>query len=417
MISILILSFSFLTYPVIVILHLLLWLVGRIDRTGFLEKCGWIRSVPFKTADQCLWVHLSSMGEYNTARHFIKNLHDRYRKPIFLSYYRQDVAVKADHDDFIHCHQCLPLENYLAFQRLIRKVQPAGVLIFETEIWPVFLYALKRNNVPVYLLSAYVYDQHFRFYLRFRVLFRETMRTYRKILAASRRDSDKFLALGADPAVLQVTGNLKYDIQRPEHKDDLALKQKFGFDEDAFVFTAGSVHSREDIMLALLFPELCPHLERFIFVLAPRYLNRVDELCRYLKHQNLPHRCRTETGPSACKLPYIFILDTFGELDEIYAVSDLVFVGGSLVPHGGHNILEPIFYNKKTFSGPHTRNFAEMVERFSDYVDVVEYSQITRYILNQTKFDAARDNGRSLLMSMAGVGDKILSVLDSTIDK
>jgi 3-deoxy-D-manno-octulosonic-acid transferase len=417
MIPFLFLVVSFLMYPVIVVLHFLLWSLGRIDQACVSEKCGFIKKLPFAAKETCLWVHVSSFGEYNTARGFIGKLHRRFNKPIFLTYYRQDVAPKAAQDNFIYGHHCMPLENYLAYKRLIEKTKPEGVFIFETEIWPVFIYALKRKNVRVYLLSGGIFDQDFRSYRRFRALFRETMGAYRQILAASGSDREKFLALGANPRSVQVGGSLKYDLQRPEQKNGSALKREFGFDQDTFILTAGSVHKREDIMLIHLFLQLCRHLERFVLIVAPRYLNRVENMRRYLEHQNLSYRCRTDDQRPVPAPPYVFILDTLGELNEIYSLSDLVFVGGSLVPCGGHNVLEPIFYNKKTFVGPYNQNYADIIKQFSAYIDVVRYSDMPRYILKHTSCDVDVDNGRSLLMTLAGAGDTMLSQLDFKIDR
>ncbi|MBN8219100.1 MAG: hypothetical protein J0L75_20845 [Spirochaetes bacterium] len=366
-----------LLFPFVLLWGLALLALRRSSLREFSQRLGF---GPWPAAQRVAWVHVSSMGELAAARPFLQFWKEWSREPMVLSHFYRDVPGALKGDRLFDGTFFLPLENPYAFRFLLRRLKPRRVFFFETEIWPVLLARLAARKVPVCLLNAYIYDKDMPSYRRFPWLFRPALDTYRFIGAQTEGDLKKFVSLGASERRVKVCGDLKYDAALPAVGDAKKLRKKYfpGLPEGVAIAVCGSTHEGEDLDLVRLASRLAqpPRQKKWkvdgvLFVVAPRFIERASAIEGEARACGLPvsRRSAGEKAP----LPKgaalgVFILDTVGELREVYAAADLVFVGGSLVAHGGHNPLEPLYGGRRVFIGPHTFKFARMMDELKAYI-------------------------------------------------
>jgi 3-deoxy-D-manno-octulosonic-acid transferase len=243
------------------------------------------------------------------------------------------------------------------------------VCLVETEIWPNFLAACRRRSIPVVLANGRISDRSFRSYRRAGWLLARVLDDVRLFLMQSPADSERIRALGARAERVAVAGNLKYDVDRAASEARLApkrvaLAEALGLPDRRPLIVAGSTAEGEEAILAecLALVRARAGLESARLLVAPRHPERFDEAARVLERAGLSVARRSRPGDAAgadCLL-----LDSIGELAAVYEFADVVFVGGSLVPRGGHNVLEPALYARPIVVGPHTENFRQIVEDF-----------------------------------------------------
>jgi len=250
--------------------------------------------------------------------------------------------------------------------RFLDRLRPDVVVIVETEIWPNFIAACARRGVPVVIVNGRLSQRSFAGYMRFRWFFAPILRTLRTISAQTVEDAERFIELGAPRENVTVGGNLKFDVSPPEIAasplSGLLLREKAA---GALWVVAGSTHDGEeaDLLRAFLAArEANPSLR---LLLAPRHPERFDAVEALVRREGVSMVRRTSIPEGAQRLPEpVLLLDTVGELSGAYAAADLAFVGGSLVPKGGHNVLEPSWHGVPTIVGPHMENFREIADAF-----------------------------------------------------
>jgi 3-deoxy-D-manno-octulosonic-acid transferase len=265
-----------------------------------------------------------------------------------------------------------PLDLPSAVERSLAKLSPRAVCIAETEIWPNFLAACGRKGIPVALVNGRLSDRSFRRYKLAGKLLTSVLDDVALFLMQSEEDAERILALGAKPDRVAVAGNLKYDVDRDELEARLAprreaVEEALGLPYSGPLVVAGSTTSGEEALLAeaLLILRERQGLERARLLVAPRHPERFDEAARVLENAGLSIARRSAPRRDALDSADCLLLDSIGELAAVYAHADTVFVGGSLVPRGGHNIIEPALYARAIVVGPHTENFRQIVADFA----------------------------------------------------
>jgi 3-deoxy-D-manno-octulosonic-acid transferase len=231
----------------------------------------------------------------------------------------------------------------------------------ETELWPNFLRALERRGVPAMIANGRISDRSFRRYHRVRFLTALMLRDISVFAMQSQEDARRIIALGALPERVVVTGNLKTDLAPAEAGGEAVWQRLLGIAEEDLVWIAGSTHRGEETAVLQAFKRLRVRFPTLALLLAPRHPDRAAEVERLATDAGLGTIRRSEL-PRDRKRHAVVILDTVGELAQIYRVATVVFVGGSLVPTGGHNMLEPALLRKPVLFGPHTSNFRESAE-------------------------------------------------------
>jgi 3-deoxy-D-manno-octulosonic-acid transferase len=258
-----------------------------------------------------------------------------------------------------------PLDFGWTVRRALARLRPRLVLLTETELWPNFLAACTEAHVPVVVINGRISPRSYPRYRLIRPWFGRVLGHVRLFCMQSAPDAERIVELGAPPERVRVTGNLKYDMPATgEGLDPAAIRGGLGLPADARLVVAGSIHRGEDEPVVEAFKAAAATRRRLCLLLAPRHPERLDEVERVARRAGLPcvRRSRLPGEPPA--EGGAILLDTMGELSRLYAAASVVFIGGSLIPHGGQNILEPAAHGRAVLHGPHMGNFAEMRELF-----------------------------------------------------
>jgi len=361
-----------LLYVLALVLFLPFWLFkiasSRRWRAGLGQRLG---AVPPREGDRpCLWIHGVSVGEVLAARTLVAGLAEAmpgWEVAISTTTRSgQEVARKTFPDLRVFY---FPLDFSLSTNRVLSRVRPSAVLLLELEIWPNFLLSTSRRGIPVFLVNGRITERSVRGYRWLQRVIPEPLDRIGMYAVQTPAYRDRFLALGVPPERVFVTGTLKFDTVDTEGVEARRAEsaRALGVAPGDWVFLAGSTHEGEEGAVLAAFRAVAARAAatgagRSRLVIAPRHLERVAAVEAEVRAAGLEPVRRTAlegggTGPGA-----VVVLDTMGELRSLYAVADAVFVGGSLVPHGGQNPMEPAGLGKPVLSGPHTWNFGEVVE-------------------------------------------------------
>lgn len=295
-------------------------------------------------------IHCASVGEFNAAKPLILRLREQYPDYQMIVSTNTPTAAKlvsAQADERV-THVYMPLDYPFAVNRLLAHVRPTSVLILETEIWPTLFFQAAKKGIGIAIVNGRLSNKTLRASRFFKNEQRASLRNLSLILARSEDDHLRFLGLGAEPDTTHVAGNLKYAAARTG-KAACRTAFKYPF------FLAASTHEDEELQLAKHLPLL--REKNHLLVIAPRYPERSQTLCYQLRQENWTVTLHSQRG-GAMEQTDIYIIDALGQLDGFFSEATLVFVGGSLVSRGGHNLLEPAGFGKCTVVGPHTDNFA-----------------------------------------------------------
>ena len=258
-------------------------------------------------------------------------------------------------------HRYFPIDLPGPVRRALDAVNPRFFLCMETELWPNLLRALAARGVPSMIANGRISDRSFRRYRLVRFFTARMLAHVRVLAMQSEEDARRIIALGARPERVVVTGNIKSDLIPPEGGGDGLWQRLLGLDDGEPVWVAGSTHRGEEAIVLDVYLHLRARVPTLTLVLAPRHPERVGEVERLVRERRLQPVRRSELPKSQAR-GAVIIVDTVGELAQIYRVASVVFVGGSLAPTGGHNMLEPALLRKPVLFGPHTTNFRESAE-------------------------------------------------------
>ncbi len=312
-----------------------------------------------------LWIHALSVGEVLSAVSLVAALRCRHpRRPMVFStttvtgqqIARRRIAGLVDGIFYFPCD--LPM----VIGARLRQIRPAGIVLVETDLWPNFLRAAAA--IPTALVNARLSARSFAGYRRARALVSPMLQGLAAVAVQSPADADRFRALGVDPAKLRVAGNLKYD--QPIPSDPAAqgrtMRRLLQTTPEAPVLVAGSTHPGEEEILAAACPRWRQRFVDMVCVVAPRDPRRAGEVMRRFARRGLT-ACRwSDLAVGRHRGQAVVVVDRMGVLARLYAAADLAFVGGSLVPRGGHNPLEPAAYARPVIYGPDMSDFRPVAE-------------------------------------------------------
>jgi 3-deoxy-D-manno-octulosonic-acid transferase len=311
-------------------------------------------------AEPRCWIHAVSVGEAATAVPLVEAIARRWPElaVVMTTVTPTGARVVADRLNGKVTHRYFPLDLSGPVRRALDAVRPKFFIGMETELWPNFLRALARRGVPTMIANGRISDRSFRRYHRVRFLTARMLRDISVFAMQSQEDARRIIVLGALPERVVVTGNLKTDLAPTESGGEAVWQRLLGLGDGDLVWIAGSTHRGEEAAVLDAFTRLLRRFPDLALLLAPRHPERVAEVERLAAERGLGTVRRSEL-PKARERGAVVILDTVGELARIYRVATVVFVGGSLVPTGGHNMLEPALLRKPVLFGPHTTNFRE----------------------------------------------------------
>ncbi|HBE01089.1 MAG: hypothetical protein A2096_08960 [Spirochaetes bacterium GWF1_41_5] len=400
----------FIFYPVLFSGMLIMAGLKKMAWREFLERAG-IR-LPGGQVKTGLWVHLSSAGEFFTARKLL-NLLSRENNKILLTYFYKDMPENAAASGLCAAHFFLPIENFISFRIIIKRLGIKKLIIFETEIWPLLISEAAALGVQVILANGYIYNHDYPVYNKFSFFFRPVIRSYAALLVQTESERSKYISLGARPDLVFVTGDLKFDMEYVPGSDQTCRKLFF-LPETGKIFICASVHKGEESAVCAAALKLSA--AGIFTVIAPRFHRDFPVFAGELDKKNIIFRRRSqELGAGGGeKTASVLLLDTVGELSKLLPSAELVFVGGSLVPRGGHNLFEPVLHNCRTCTGPYYFNFQAMAGMLLEkgYLDIVQkenfYNDISSLFLEKRA-----DNGAEFARSLAGACRKTAEILGS----
>jgi 3-deoxy-D-manno-octulosonic-acid transferase len=306
-----------------------------------------------------LWVHAVSVGEVQAAASLVRALRQRYPElPLTLTTSTPTGRARAHHlfGDDVRVRY-LPYDLVGPVGRFLRCVRPRLGIILETELWPNLYAACRRQGVPLVLANARVSERSVRRYRLVRGLVRASLAHGVVVAAQSAADAGRFAALGADPARTVVTGNLKFDYQLPQETEARGRELRSALGAGRPVWVAGSTHEGEEEQVLDAHAQLLRSRPDALLVLVPRHPPRFDAVAALLRRRGVAFVTRSSGAP-VTPATSVLLADTLGELVLLYAAADVAFVGGSMVPIGGHNLLEPAALGKPVVTGPHTASAA-----------------------------------------------------------
>jgi 3-deoxy-D-manno-octulosonic-acid transferase len=343
-------------------------LVQKRFRKEFIQRMGCFSYLSVKRP---IWVHAASVGEVFCSIPLIKRIKGAFPhfEIVLTTMTRTGNEAAKTHIPEADGVLFFPIDHPLFLRRTIERIEPGLLLIAETELWPNLLRFCGKRKVPIVLFNGRISEKSFRRYLFLKFFFKECLKYISLFLMQTEEDRARIIKMGAATDKTKVVGNLKFDQTLTPYNREATIEManSLNLKGKEQILIAGSTHSGEEEIFISLFKDLkeCnPHL---ILILAPRHLDRLGEVEKILEKESLSWKRRTSlaanlsrSGEDATERPEVILLDTMGELMSLYRLGTLVFIGGSLVPVGGHNPLEPLFFKKCVLFGPQMFHFLEI---------------------------------------------------------
>lgn len=366
-----------------------------------LERLGIFKSPKFK---ESIWVHSVSLGESVAAIPLIKLLMEKYpHTPIVVTTMTPTGSNKikeALKDSVFHVY--VPYDFTFAINNFIKKVKPKALVIMETELWPNILQTCYKKNIKIFLANARLSDKSRRNYQKIPSITKLMMNCLSLVFAQYENDAKNFLSLGLDKSKLIVTGNIKFDITLPSTKVKAGqtIKSKLN---NRFVIVAASTHHGEEKIILDVYNTLLKEYPTLLLVIVPRHPERFNEVEKLIKNYNFSCVTRT-SNKDITDSTNVFLGNTVGELITFYAMSDIAFVGGSLVPIGGHNLLEPASLKIPTITGSYLHNFKTISELMNEEHAVIivkenEIGATLTQLINNKKYRESLANNTQKFMA------------------
>jgi len=343
-------------------------------RAGLAERLGRVPARLRGSAGPSIWVHAVSVGEVLAVSTLVEQLRLRYPAHRVVvsttTLTGQTLARERFGENNVFY---FPFDFSFAQRPYFELLRPQLLIVAETEFWPNFFRLGERHGAHIAVVNARISDRSFSGYRAFRWWMRRVLGRVSVFLAQSEIDRQRLALIGADPRRARVTGNLKFDIQAPT-ATPLAQGLREAIPASAPMIVCGSTAEGEEDVLLAAFKAVLAHYPDAVLLLAPRRPERFDAVAQLLASAGLKFQRRSRLRTAGRFSGGVFLLDSMGELGSLYGLATLAFVGGSLVPRGGHNILEPARHGVAITVGPYTENFRDIVNLFlrADAIRVVD---------------------------------------------
>jgi len=332
-------------------------------REGLIQRFGFLPADIRKRLEgkKIIWVHAVSVGETVAASPLVKELKRQYPGHTILfstvTDTGQEMARKIVEEADVYIY--FPLDFSFIVRKVLNIVKPELIIIMETELWPNFIRLASQKGIKLVYANGRISDGSFRTYRYLGPYLKDMLRRIDLFCMQSELDASRIISLGADEKKVYNTGNTKLDQDytelSPEVRDNYL--REFKVQEGDKIMVIGSTHDNEEEQFIEIYKELKKEYKDLLMILAPRHIERIPEIEEKYQKAGINTIKRTEIEKRQGES--VILLDTIGELGKIYSLADLVFVGGSLVEYGGHNILEPAAHGKLVFFGPHMFDFKE----------------------------------------------------------
>jgi 3-deoxy-D-manno-octulosonic-acid transferase len=366
---ILYLPYTVLSSFLLVVILPVFWIYTRI--TGrysghFSERLGLVPDHVLKrlSGHPRIWIHAVSLGEVKVAAAIINALKRIRPDCSILVSTTTESGRDMARETFGTVIPVIyaPIDFIGSVHKALSNIRPDVMVFLETELWPTWLRQAHRMGIKTALINGRISFKSIDGYLRFRFFFREVLKNFDVFSMIMKGDAGRIESMGADPEKIRINGNAKYDLlaSLADPAREAAIRTALNLSEEERVFVAGSTRSGEETMVLDAYGKILKKFPDTVLMIAPRHIERTPEIGAMIESRGFGYQLRTEfNNGKEIRKKQIVIIDTFGELFDIYSVGTIVFSGGSLVPLGGQNPLEPAVWGKAVFYGPHMDNFLD----------------------------------------------------------
>jgi 3-deoxy-D-manno-octulosonic-acid transferase len=401
-------------------------IISRKYRAGWPQRLGF---VPRREGDNpCIWIHGVSVGEILAARAIVRRIEERHPDwDVVLSTMTLDGHRVAERAYPGRLAFYFPMEFSFVIRRTFRRIRPTAVLLVEQDLWANFLHHAKEADIPVLLVNGRISQRSYSLYRFVRWHLFRPVHKIRRYCVQTREYADRFAALGIPRDQIIVTGSMKFDnipTGAPDEEERREARRLLGIGEDEWVLIGGSTHAGEEEALLDIFGAIRKRRPRSRLVLVPRHMERIGQIIATLTERGESFRRKTDLdreGPGG-EGGEVILVDTMGELPQIYPAATVVFVGGSLVPVGGHNMLEPAGLGLAVVIGPHVFKCAKDVGLLVDAEagirarDEKDLQDILLDLLDDPeRVRALGERAEQTLVAYQGATDKIMEQLEEVL--
>lgn len=377
---------------------------------------------------QTIWIHAASVGETRAVLPLLNGIRQKYPacQILMTNMTESGHAIAQEHPDIDIC-LFPPFDVSWSVRKAFLQIKPEVILIAETELWPNFCRQARHFNIPLLLVNGRISDRSYSRYRLVKFLLKSLLDSFAVFCMQSQADKGRIVSLGAASDRVFNTGNLKYDneIQTATTEQIRSLKQRYRLPEQALLLVAGSTHAGEEKILIQSYLNICSKLDKDLcLILVPRHPERRREVRGTVRDGGLVCRYRsalTETTALQA-INEVLVVDTIGEVLDLYTIADLIFIGGSMVPVGGHNLLEAALVGKPVLFGPYVQNFKEISEKLiksgagikvNDSVDLENTS--VSLLHDAVRRGAMGTAGQALIMENTGAVTRTLEQIARTV--
>ncbi|MGA2644142.1 MAG: 3-deoxy-D-manno-octulosonic acid transferase [Candidatus Sulfotelmatobacter sp.] len=395
-------------------------------RTGFAERLG---GVPARLRlplgeEPVIWIHAVSVGEVLAVGGLVEELRRRFPRHKIVMSTTTDTGQAIARKRFGEANVFyFPMDFAFAIGAYLKALRPQMVVIAETEFWPNFLRLAHTSGARIAVVNARISDRSWPKYRWFRGLLRKVLMNVDAYMAQTEEDASRLREIGAIAGRVRVTGNLKFDIAAPSPPAIVeSLKESIETNEGGPVLVCGSTVEGEEPLLLKAFENVLVQYPKTVMILAPRHPERAPAVAALIEQMSIRFFKRSVWNGEGLA-GAVLLLDTIGELAALYALADIAFVGGSLVPRGGHNIIEPAQYGVATVVGTHTENFRDIVSLFQsrDAVRIVGPAELPLVLLELLANEAERrelgERAAETMRSQAGVTTRTADGLQQLLER
>lgn len=395
-------------------------------RKGISERFGLYPDEIRRIADgRPIWIHAVSVGEIISITPLVISLKEKFPNvPIVVSTITEtgrEVAIRMGKADAV---VYFPVDLRSCIKRALTIVNPRLIMIAETEFWLNFIWQAGEAKIPLFLINGRISDRSYRKYNWIRPLLRNAFRSFTGFFMQSDLDAKRIISLGAPKEKVTISGNIKYDryIKKISQEEIEDVKKSLPFNESEKIFIAGSTHRGEEEIIVNVLARLRNKHPSLKLIIAPRHPERTDEVEEILKKYKFNWKRRSIEDDT--EDVDVLIIDTVGELSKIYAVGKIIFIGGSLISHGGHNPIEAAIFEKPVITGPYINNFRDVYEHLlnSQAAMIVRngdelYEAVSFLLENEDKLLRMGNTAKKCIEERMGVVNRIVDSIEKFVSQ
>lgn len=410
----------YLSLPILVLRLLLLGLKNKEYIASVLPRFGFIKHR--QITNKFLWIHAVSVGEVQAASPLIKYIlkeHPSYSLLVTTTTPTGKAHLQRLFGKQV-IHEYIPYDIPFAIKSLIRVFNPEKLIVMETEIWPNLYQCVAKSGADVYLINARLSEKSYKGYAKFRPLISDTLNQCKKISAQFEADAERFKQLGVDSNQIVVTGNIKNDINVSEEEliQAKALKEKW--QDKRLLWIAASTHEGEEGEVLNAHQKLLQHEPNALLILVPRHPERSGKIIQSINDLSLNLISSSQLDNSEFdSSTQVLLVDELGVLMTYFGTADIAFVGGSLIPHGGHNLLEPACHGLPILSGMNLHNFQQISELLLENESLIIvhdaddiFQQLKEFLLSKEKFLTMGARAKQSYLKNRGSMQTIIKLLN-----